>query len=184
MLPVTFWWPLELCSPCPKNLLHRPRPFCCYLSSTKRFSLFVEFGKSLGLLSKTKHIVNCFNYKCKCCSSKTFSNPIHLLYHLGSIKESVAWKGSEGRLRASGISSQYTTSILIFYYNARAKYFSELINSNQHKPSLLFKTTDWLVNPSSPPITSNTDCEIFLTFFIDKTDDIQCQGCVWLISAG
>ena len=57
--------------------------------------------------------------------------------------------------------------------DARAKYFSELITSNQHKPRFLFKTTH-LVSPGSPgvPITSNADCERFLTFFIDKIEDI------------
>lgn len=78
-------------------------------------------------------------------------------------------------------SPQYTMSncvkFLLQSYNskikdARAKYFSELITSNQHKTRLLFKTIDHLVNPGSPgiPFISNAVCESFLTFFIDKTD--------------
>lgn len=49
-----------------------------------------------------------------------------------------------------------------------------LQQQNSSRLALLFKTTKQLVNPGTPgvPITSNADCEMFLTLFMDKIEDI------------
>ena len=58
---------------------------------------------------------------------------------------------------------------------ARITYFSNLIETNKNKPKVLFSVINTLVNPAPPPIPvySNSDCELFLSFFIDKVNNIR-----------
>ncbi len=60
--------------------------------------------------------------------------------------------------------------------DARAAYFSNLINSNKHNSMLLFNTTNQLLNPaacSGFPATSSCDCDIFLSFFADNISGLR-----------
>ena len=58
---------------------------------------------------------------------------------------------------------------------ARTAYFSNLIYSNKNNPRVLFSTIDRLTNPTPPPVPtfSNDDCEMFLSFFVNKVTDIR-----------
>ncbi len=60
--------------------------------------------------------------------------------------------------------------------NARAAYFSYLINSNKHNSRLLFHTINQLPNPVAPlgfPASSSHDCDMFLNFFADKISGLR-----------
>ena len=56
---------------------------------------------------------------------------------------------------------------------ASTAYFSNLIDCNKNNPRALFNAINRLVNPAPPPVFSNTDCEMFLSFFVDKVTDIR-----------
>ena len=59
----------------------------------------------------------------------------------------------------------------------RTTYFSNLIDCNKNNPRALFSTINRLVNLAPPPIPvfSNTDYEMFLSFFIDKVTNIRAK---------
>ena len=59
--------------------------------------------------------------------------------------------------------------------DARTSYFSNLINTNKNKPKVLFSVINTLVNPAPPPVPvfSDDDCEQFLSFFLDKVNNIR-----------
>ena len=58
---------------------------------------------------------------------------------------------------------------------ARTNYYSNLITQNCHRPKVLFDTINTILNPTATanPDTSQTMCEQFLHFFIDKVANIR-----------
>ena len=60
---------------------------------------------------------------------------------------------------------------------ARTTYFANLISSNKRNPKVLFETINPLVSPTAPqvPVLSNSDCNNFLKFFLNKVNDIKAN---------
>lgn len=58
--------------------------------------------------------------------------------------------------------------------DARAAYFSGLINSKKHDPRFLFSTVNTLVNPFPPAISASfDDCEKNYLSFVGKIDGLK-----------
>lgn len=60
---------------------------------------------------------------------------------------------------------------------AKAKYYSDIIESNCHKTIVLFNTINSVINPPNvigPDISVET-CENFKRFFISKIENIRSQ---------
>ncbi len=80
------------------------------------------------------------------------------------------------------IGTLYSLKELLSSFNmkvkkARTTYFSRLIDSNKNNSRTLFNTIDKLVSPAPPPVLvfSNDNCELFLSFFINKISDIRSR---------
>ncbi len=60
---------------------------------------------------------------------------------------------------------------------AKSKYLSEIINNNSHCPITIFSTIDYVLNPTVDVFVdvSETLCENFLTFFVEKVDRLRSQ---------
>ncbi len=60
---------------------------------------------------------------------------------------------------------------------AKSKYLSEIINNNSHCPKTIFSTIDYVLNPTVDVFidVSETLCENFLTFFVEKVDRLRSQ---------
>ena len=56
---------------------------------------------------------------------------------------------------------------------AKADYFAQLINTQAHRPRVLFKTIHSFLNPAVNPADTSITCEEFLKFFIEKIDNIR-----------
>lgn len=58
---------------------------------------------------------------------------------------------------------------------ARAKHLSDLISKHSNRPKILFSTINSVINPvNSPVVDVSTDtCEKFLTFFINKIENLR-----------
>ena len=61
--------------------------------------------------------------------------------------------------------------------DARSAYFSNLITANKHNPRALFSTINQLVQPAPVTIsaTSTEDCELYLSFFVNKIKNIRSK---------
>ena len=59
----------------------------------------------------------------------------------------------------------------------KTKHFSDIISTNSHKPQVLFKTlNDILDPPQCTSLNSSTEtCELFLKFFLDKVANIKAN---------
>nr|XP_054590056.1 uncharacterized protein LOC129154141 [Nothobranchius furzeri] len=59
--------------------------------------------------------------------------------------------------------------------DARVSYFSNLVSQSKGNPKVLFNTISSIVSPASPTasIHSVTDCENFLSFFVDKVNKVR-----------
>ena len=59
----------------------------------------------------------------------------------------------------------------------RSSFFANLISVNKRNPKVLFDTVNHIVSPSipKPPILSNSDCNNFLKYFIDKVANIRAN---------
>lgn len=73
----------------------------------------------------------------------------------------------------------YLKDLLISFNNAirdaRAAYFSHLVTKSRGNPTVLFNTISDIVNPALPaaPISSNEDCENFLSFLLAKINNVR-----------
>lgn len=59
--------------------------------------------------------------------------------------------------------------------DARAAYFSDYVSKIRGNPKVLFNTISDIVAPAPPavPISSNEDCEKFISFFVEKVSNMR-----------
>uniref|UniRef100_A0A8C6W0R4 Reverse transcriptase domain-containing protein n=1 Tax=Nothobranchius furzeri TaxID=105023 RepID=A0A8C6W0R4_NOTFU len=67
------------------------------------------------------------------------------------------------------------TSFTFAVRDARVSYFSNLVSQSKGNPKVLFNTISSTVSPATPTasIHSVTDCENFLSFFVDKVNKVR-----------
>ena len=84
------------------------------------------------------------------------------------------WKST--RLEAHRLHlRELMTSLNEMLKTARTQYFSKLISLNKNNPRLLFDTINSIVSPATPhvPVSSKTDSNDFLHYFVNKIRDIR-----------
>lgn len=101
---------------------------------------------------------NIYNFRRKCRKVERLWKSTHLQVH---------------RLYLKDLMSEYNNMVR----DARAAYFSDIITSSKHNPSILFKTINNIVSSPLPPIPvfSNEDCNDFLLFFVNKVADVRAS---------
>ena len=158
--------------------------------SAEKFSnTYAALCNDMSFPTQLNELVGCFNNACLSAinlvapfksKSITTHNPSPWINeNTRSLKREC--RRAERKWKANKLEIHYIKmKELLLNYNESVKlsrnaYFSDLINKNRNNPRALFSTVDRLVNPAPTPVPvlSNIDCEMFLSFFINKITNIR-----------